>query len=46
MRALPELQRLAPRGSARRTVVDRCDLARVCLPAYRSMLSGVMGAPV
>jgi glycosyltransferase involved in cell wall biosynthesis len=34
------------REAARRTAVERCDLQRVCLPQWRSMLSGLMGQAV
>lgn len=36
----------ALRAAARRTVVERCDLQNVCLPQWRTMLSGLMGQPV
>ena len=34
------------REAARRTVVERCDLQRVCLPQWRAMLSTLMEQPV
>ncbi len=34
------------REAARRTVVERCDLQRVCLPQWRTMLSTLMEQPV
>lgn len=49
------VQTLAARGSerdsamreaARQTTIDRCDLHRVCLPAWRALLSRQMGEPV
>jgi glycosyltransferase involved in cell wall biosynthesis len=36
----------ALRAAARQTIVARCDLQQVCLPAWRAMLSGLMGQPV
>lgn len=36
----------AIRQAARETVVQRCDLRRVCLPRWRSLLERTMGRPV
>ena len=36
----------ALREAARRTVVERCDLQRVCLPQWRTMLGELMGQAV
>lgn len=36
----------ALRQAARQTAVSRCDLQRVCLPQWRSVLSRTMGSPV
>ncbi|MGM9487230.1 glycosyltransferase [Ideonella sp. YS5] len=33
------------RATARRTVVERCDLRRVCLPQWRALLSRLAGQP-
>jgi len=36
----------ALRQAARQTVIERCDLHRVCLPRWRDLLSRQMGRPV
>ena len=36
----------AIREAARRTVLEQCDLQRICLPRWRALLSDLMGQPV